>query len=189
MRKFPLLLIASLLLSVMGVSCLNSNNDENDTWEEYADWRNANDDWLEEMRQRTDEDGNPYYRTVRGAWDYNSYVLMHYFNDTSLTRGNLSPHYTSYVDVIYRVTLYDGTPVDSSYLNTTPADSIYRTTPGNVITGWVIALTDMHVGDSCEVIVPYSVGYGANSSGAILPYSHLVYSMKLVGIPYYETTP
>lgn len=189
MRKFPLfLIIATLLLAVTGVSCLDSN-DGNDTWEEYADWRNANDGWLEEMRQLTDVDGNSYYRTVRGPWDHNSFVLMHYFNDTTLTRGNLSPHFNSYVDVIYRVTLYDGTPIDSSYLQTSPADSVYRTSPQNEITGWVIALTDMHVGDSCEVIVPYSVGYGANGSGDILPYSHLVYSMKLVGVPFYETKP
>ena len=111
---------------------------------------------------------------------------MHYFNDTTLTRGNLTPHYNSWVDVVYKGQLYDGTPFDSSYLNTTPADSVFRTTMGNVITGWAVALSDMHVGDSCEVIVPYSVGYSETGSGSILPYSHLVFNMKLVGVPFYE---
>ena len=185
MRKFALLVVA-LLLSSVATSCLSDDN-ENSTWEEYAEWRDANNAWLEQTIQRTDDDGNPYYKTVRGVWDYNSYVYMHYFNDTTLTRDNLSPYYTSTVDVIYHGQMYDGTPFDSSYLRTTPADSVYRTTLTNVITGWVIALSDMHVGDSCEVIVPYSVGYNASSTGAILPYSHLIFNMKLVGVPYYET--
>ena len=185
MRKFALISFASLLLASVATSCLSDNNGT-DVWEEYAQWREANDAWLEDMQQRTDDNGNPYYKTVRGAWDYNSYVLMHYFNDTTLTRGNLSPYYTSTVDFIYHGQLYDGTPFDSSYLSTSPADSVRRTTLTNVISGWVIAATEMHVGDSCEVIVPYSSGYGASGMGDVLPYSHLVFNMKLVGVPFYE---
>ncbi len=185
MRKFVLSFMAVFLIASFATSCLNSD-DESDTWEEYADWREANNAWLEEMQELTDEDGSPYYHIVRGVWDNNSYVLMHYFNDTTLTRGNLSPYYTSTIDVVYYGRLYDGTPFDSSYLETSPADSVYRTQLTNVITGWVIAAMDMHVGDTCEFIVPYSYGYGASSSGSILPYSHLVFGMKMVGVPYYE---
>lgn len=185
MKKFALLLIASLLLIPSVTSCLN-NDEVVDTWTEYAEWRETNDAWLEEMRNLTDDNGNRYYKEVRGAWDFNACVYMHYFNDTTLTRGNLTPHYNSWVDVVYKGQLYDGTPFDSSYLNTTPADSVFRTTMGNVITGWAVALSDMHVGDSCEVIVPYSVGYSGTGSGSILPYSHLVFNMKLVGVPFYE---
>ena len=186
MRKFALIFIALLLAAPVLTSCL-SNDDEQNVWEEYAAWREANEAWLEEMTLRTDDNGDPYYKTVRGAWDYYSYVLIHYYNDTTITRGNLSPHYTSTVDVIYRGHLYDGTPFDSSYLNTSPADSVYRTGLEDVITGWVVALSDMHVGDSCEVIIPYQSGYNANGSGAVLPYSCLVFDMKLVGVPFYET--
>lgn len=186
MRKFALLFTAMLLSIPMLTSCLN-NDDEINTWEEYAAWRETNEAWLTEITQRTDENGDPYYQTVRAPWDYYSYVLMHYYNDTTLTRGNLSPHYTSTVDVIYKGQLYDGTPFDSSYLKTSPADSVYRTKLEDIITGWVIALTDMHVGDSCEVIIPYQSGYNAGSSGVILPYSTLVFNMKLVGVPFYET--
>ncbi|MDE6074493.1 MAG: FKBP-type peptidyl-prolyl cis-trans isomerase, partial [Muribaculaceae bacterium] len=52
-----------------------------------------------------------------------------------------------------------------------------------------IALEKMHVGDSVEVIIPYQAGYGASSSGSILPYSTLRFGIKLVNIPYYEVRP
>lgn len=186
MRKTALIFVALILSATALTSCLN-NDDYEDAWDKYAEWREANDQWLEEMSQLADDNGEPFYQTVRAAWDYHSYVLIHYYNDTTLTRGNLSPLYTSTVDVIYKGQLYDGTPFDSSYLKTWPADSVCRTNQSNIITGWVIALSDMHIGDSCDVIIPYQSAYSATGSGSVLPYSNLKFSMKLVGIPAYET--
>ena len=97
--------------------------------------------------------------------------------------------YTSTVDVKYIGHLYDGTAFDSSYINTYPADSIYRTTLSSVIEGWTIALTNMHVGDSCEVLIPYQHAYGSSEHGDIKPYSALQFNIKLVYIPGYEIQP
>ena len=106
--------------------------------------------------------------------------IIHY-NDTSLNRDAQSPYQTSTVDVIYKGMLYDGTPFDSSYLRT---DSIYRTQVKQNIKGWIIALEQMKVGDSCRVIIPQTLGYGAQyMSSLILPYTTLVFDMKLVDIP------
>ena len=58
MRKFALLFTAMLLSIPMLTSCLN-NDDEINTWEEYAAWRETNEAWLTEMTQRTDENGDP----------------------------------------------------------------------------------------------------------------------------------
>ena len=58
-----------------------------------------------------------------------------------------------------------------------------------MIEGWKIALVNMRVGDSVRVVIPYKLGYGASGSGAIPPYSTLVFDMKLVDIPYYEVRP
>ncbi|MBR2147778.1 MAG: FKBP-type peptidyl-prolyl cis-trans isomerase [Muribaculaceae bacterium] len=91
------------------------------------------------------------------------------------------------VDVKYHLRLYDGTPIDSSFLSTSPADSLFRCRLNTgVIEGWGIAIPRMHIGDSCRVIIPYNVGYGTKASGEIKPYSTLQFDIKLVGIPYYE---
>ena len=104
-----------------------------------------------------------------------------------LTKGNLKPLISSTVDVKYHLSLYNGTPVDSSYYMTNPADSIYRSIVSQNVEGWMIALTRMHVGDSCTVIIPYQQGYGSTKkSDELLPYSNLVFNMKLVDIYKYK---
>ena len=65
---------------------------------------------------------------------------------------------------------------------TTYGDSIYRFRPSDMISGWQIALTDMRVGDSCRVVIPADQGYGVQSTGIILPYSVLVFDIKLTDI-------
>ncbi|MBQ3961444.1 MAG: FKBP-type peptidyl-prolyl cis-trans isomerase, partial [Muribaculaceae bacterium] len=60
---------------------------------------------------------------------------------------------------------------------------------GGIITGWAIALTRMHIGDSVRVVIPYNVGYGTSAYGNVKAYSNLQFELKLVGIPYYEAKP
>ena len=83
--------------------------------------------------------------------------------------------------------LYNGTGVDSS-LNIS-ADGIYQSRVNSNVQGWAIALQDMRCGDTAQVIMPYGVAYGAQSSNAIPPYSNLQFNIRLVDIPYYEATP
>jgi hypothetical protein len=180
MKQLFIILIG--LFSVVGFISCNTE----DTWDTYADWREANLAWWNAQEALTNEDGTPYYEKLYPDWDTQSYVLIKFFNDRSKTAGNLSPIYTSTVNVKYRGRLYDDEVFDSSYSMTTYGDSIYQTTLGDVISGWNIALSYMHVGDSCEVIVPYTQGYGTTGSGSILPYSMLKFDIKLVDIPYYE---
>lgn len=182
MKKLPIFI---MLVGLLAVAC----SDDDKTWDDYADWREANEAWLAEQATRTNSDGTPYYTKVVPSWDTAAYVLIHYFNDRRLTEGKLSPLFTSTVDVKYIGRLYDDEPFDSSYLRQEPADSVYRTACNKVIQGWTIALEDMRVGDTCEVLIPYQQGYGAANSGIIKPYSALKFGIKLVGIPYYEVRP
>lgn len=178
-------MILGLIATIAIHSC--KMDPEEDTWEYYEDWRNANNEWLEAQKSKTDAEGNFYYKTVIPEFDQSAYVLMHYFNDRTKTEGNLSPFYTSTVDVKYIGRLYNDEAFDSSYLQTTYGDSIYRIRGlSSVIQGWAIALMDMRVGDSCEIIVPYQSGYGSQIRDAINPYSHLKFNIKLVDIPGYE---
>ena len=168
-----------MVLGCVFTSCLK--DDDEKVADEYAEWRDANIAWFQTMA------ASPEYTTVTAPWDPNAQVLVHWFNDTSKTKNNLKPKFSSMVDVKYFLRLYDGTAIDSSYLSTSPADSLFRCRlSSGVIEGWAIAIPRMHIGDSCRVIVPYNLGYGTSSSGDIKPYSTLQFDIKLVGIPKYE---
>jgi len=164
------------------------SEDSKSNWEKYADWREYNKNWIKELEKRTNPDGTPYYEKVVPAWNPQGYVLMHFFNDRKLTEGNLSPMYTSTIDVRYKLHLCDGSGADSSDLvNTTGKLGVYRTPLRDLIQGWHVALPEMRCGDTAEVIIPYSLGYGGSSSGKVLPYSNLQFNIRLVDIPHYET--
>ncbi len=183
MIKYSRYIFFTLLLVAFAACSLETENN----WNTYEDWRNDNQAWIDAKAKLLDEDGKPYYTKIQSAWDNSedTYVLMRYLNDTTLTENNLKPLYTSTVDVKYIGRNYEDEAFDSSYLNTQPADSLMRIAVSSVVQGWMIALQNMHVGDSCEVIIPYQQAYGANGMGDILPYSALKFNMRLVDIPGY----
>ncbi|MGN0228746.1 MAG: FKBP-type peptidyl-prolyl cis-trans isomerase [Muribaculaceae bacterium] len=183
MKKFSNLLLiafASLLLA----SCLDETQ-----WEKYEEWRADQDEWLKTQLARTDAQGDKYFETISASFDKNAVIYIHYHNDREATKNNLVPLYTSVVDVKYHGRLYNDVAFDSSYLSTSPADSVLRFSQSGLITGWVIALQNMHVGDSVTVIIPWNVGYGENGTSSIKPYSHLIFDMKLHDIYKYEAKP
>ena len=175
MKKFFYTVIMAVVAFTMLNSCLGKS-----VYDEYKDWRESNDEWYERQA------ASGQYTTVVAHWDPSAQVLMRWHNDTMLTRNNLKPLVTSTVDVKYHLSLYDGTAMDSSYLVTSPADSVYRAMINSNVEGWMIALTHMHVGDSCTVIIPYSQGYGSVTKGDILPFSNLIFNLKLKDIYKYK---
>lgn len=184
MRKLPLILILGIVIVAAISGCSKGDNN----WDDYAEWRNANNSWLDEKKKLTNPDGTPYYTELRPGYDKGQYALAHWFNDRSATAGNLTPYWTSTVDVKYIGHFYNDVPFDSSYLmKESYGDSIFRTGLSGVISGWGIVLQEMHVGDSVEVLIPYQSGYGATGYGSVPPYSNLRFNIKLTNIPYWET--
>ena len=176
MKKVLYTVIMAVVAITMLDSCLGNN-----VYDEYKDWRQKNDEWF--SRQAA----SGQYTKVTAPWDPSATVLMRWHNDRNLTKDNLMPLITSTVDVKYYLRLYDGTPVDSSYYMTSPADSIYRSMVNSNVEGWMIALTNMHVGDSCTVVIPYQQAYGSTKrSEVLIPYSSLVFDVKLVDIYKYK---
>jgi len=176
MKKFFYTVIMAIVAVTMLDSCLGKTIED-----EYKDWREDNDAWFQKQMS------SGQYTVLTAAWDPSAKTLIRWHNDTMLTKGNLKPLITSTVDVKYHVSLYNGTPIDSSYYLTSPADSIYRSILNQNVEGWMIALTHMHVGDSCTVIIPYQQGYGSNKkSDVLVPYSTLVFNLKLVDIYKYK---
>ena len=157
-------------------SCLGSTIED-----QYKDWREKNEAWYELQA------ASGQYTVVKAAWDPSAQVLMRWHNDTMQTRNNLKPLISSTVDVKYQLNLYNDSLVDSSYDIIYPADSVFRSEVNSSVEGWMIGLTRMHVGDSCTIIVPYPQGYGSTKmSDLLLPYSTLVFRVKLIDINKYK---
>ncbi len=185
MKKFPIFLLLALGFAA-GLLSSCSDDDDNSAYGSYTEWRETNIAWMMEQQARKNPDGSKYYDLVVPAWDPSGYVLIHYFNDRSLTEGNLSPLLTSTVDVRYKGYLSNDVAFDSSSLNTTYGPGIFRTKLNEVITGWAIAFETMHVGDTAEIIIPYQQAYGTSVTSAIPPYSNLRFNVRLVNIHAYE---
>lgn len=175
MRKFLFISIAALILSLGLSSCLGDDNNE-----DYKEWRNANDLYMLKMENDTS------YTRISPDWAPGVYVLMKWHNNRAETEKNLRPLYNSTCNTVFRLKLIDETVADSSYSQKTHGDSIYQTKPSSTVVGFSVALMNMHVGDSCTVIVPYSAGYGDLTQGKVKPYSTLIFDLKLKSIPAYE---
>lgn len=91
--------------------------------------------------------------------------------------GNI-PTRSDSISCQYRLSLLDGTEIDSSYKKGRPA--VFAVT--NVIEGWQQVLTRMPVGSRWRVVVPSALAYGARGSATIPPWSTLVFDLDLVGI-------
>lgn len=181
-------LIAIFASAALLGSC-GSDDDNNIDLGDYQDWREQNDQWLKDLQERKNPDGTPYYTTVIPDWNPSAFVLMHWFNDRAETAENLVPLYTSVVDVRYIGYTCEGDTFDSSIGVTqygTPG--IVRLACNQTVQGWSIAMERMHVGDTCEVIVPYAYGYGATATSALKPYSTLQFNLRLADIYKYEAS-
>lgn len=189
MKKFPIIALILTLASTTFIACNKEDDSQSKIYEEYERWRNENDAWLVEQQARKNPDGTPYFERVVPSWNPAAYVLIHYFNDRDETADNISPLSTSTIDTRYYLTYYNGTPIDSSSLQTKNGPGIFRCKLNEVIEGWTMAFETMHVGDTAELVIPYQSGYGTNTSTGIMPYSNMKYNVRLVGVPYYEREP
>lgn len=180
MKKLLYLIGVLFTAAVSITSCGDDGND----WTNYADWRNTNNAWYLNCLDSVNPDGTPYYTQLNPSYLPKAGVLIHYFNDRSKTTGNLQPMLTSRVTVKYRGAYYNNVAFDSTA--TTGADTVRSFALNGTIIGWQIALADMHVGDTAEVVLPYTMGYGSAGNSSIPPYSALKFGIKLVDIPAYE---
>ncbi|MBD5358811.1 MAG: FKBP-type peptidyl-prolyl cis-trans isomerase [Bacteroides sp.] len=169
-KNFGFLALPAVLLSLS--SCLS---DDEKTYRDYTDWRNQNLEYIEQAEAAT-IDGNKQYEHVTPVWDKNTTILMQWHNNRALTQQNLSPMNNSTVDVKYILTTIEGDTIE------TTGDSIFRCKPNEMITGFQVALTSMHIGDSVTTVIPYTAGYGATGYNKILPYSTLIFGIKLADI-------
>lgn len=180
MKKI-ILALAALAAAVSIPALTSCDNDDKSTWEEYADWRIINEDWVNDQAGRKDASGNPLFSRFVPKYNSGVYILQRTIGESHTE--NLQPLYTSYVTVNYEVHFYNDTLLDrgTGFYSNLSSPSL--------IDGWSMAIMNMHAGDSAEVIMPYKVAYGPSGASNIPPYSALRFNIRLVDIDNYETKP
>ncbi len=88
------------------------------------------------------------------------------------------PNLASVVVVSYTGRTIDGRVFDSSHGEVVPPAMRLR----DLIEGWGIALTRMHVGDKWEIYIPSDKAYGKRSQPGIPGNSTLVFQIELLGV-------
>lgn len=175
--KAVLSLVIVSILSPLLVSCMDS---EKTTWDTYREWREFNENWLIEQTTRTNPDGTPFYTRRTMPTDPQAYILMHTIGET---HDGLTPMFTSTAKVNYTLSLANDSVVDSG------TDFVTQLNTTTLITGWSLAIMQMHVGDTAQFIIPYNIGYGSTETSMLKPYSNLRFNIRLVDIPTYEVRP
>ena len=84
------------------------------------------------------------------------------------------------ITVHYTGTLLNGQKFDSSVDRGQPFQ--FRLGEGRVIAGWEQGFNGMKVGGKRTLIIPPSMGYGANQAGPIPPNSTLVFEVELLNV-------
>lgn len=186
MRKFLTYIAGVTLLFPVVAGCSDDDEDEGTTWDKYAEYRDENLSWIEDQETRLNSDGTKYYERLQPDWNANSYILIHWFNDRSETAGNLRPLLTSSVRARYIGRNYLGEVFDAD--STSEKGTYFLVS--QVVSGWQLALQNMNVGDSVEILLPYNQAYGSSTPNDLIPpYSSLQFNMRLLDIPTLEVKP
>lgn len=92
-------------------------------------------------------------------------------------KGGSSPNRGSVVTVHYTGKTINGKIFDSSRGGVAPAFRLR-----DLITGWVMALQHMHVGDRWEIYIPAEKAYGKLNQPGIPGGSTLIFDIELMGM-------
>ena len=164
-RLFPVLLASTLLVLP---ACFSD-----DPSSDYSEWRQQNQMYLDEVASET-EDGQLVFTPITPDWDNSFTVYVRWINDGERNPSEVTPLSTSTCKVKYTLTNIEGDTLDSS--------SSFTCVPNNMVTGFMAALTNMRVNDTVTAVIPYTAGYGTSGYGSILPYSTLIFGIRLDSI-------
>lgn len=87
----------------------------------------------------------------------------------------------SSITVKYTGTLADGTVFDSTEKQG-GQPATFTLAQGSLIDGWVQGIPGMKVGGKRKLVIPPSLGYGAQGNGSIPANSTLTFEIELVGV-------
>lgn len=183
-----------LLWAALITSCLFSACDETSEVNEYADWRNRNQRFVDSIAAVAEENADGNWRIYKSytlppdnpndltvVKDVNNYVYCHIEENGT---GTTSPIYTDSIRASYRVWLINDVLIDQSFRGEfNSAISVpSKFAMSSTIIGWATALQQMRTGDSWTIYIPYELGYGEKQSGDVPGYSALKYWVNLAGV-------
>ncbi|MCQ2213812.1 MAG: FKBP-type peptidyl-prolyl cis-trans isomerase [Bacteroidaceae bacterium] len=126
-------------------------------------YKQLNEKFLADMRKEPD------VKELRGG-------VLYKVLSTGDGQGEVKPR--SIVTCHYKGTLTNGRVFDSTFERDYP--EAFRV--NELISGFQIALVNMHIGDHWLVYIPSDMGYGSRAAGDIPGNSTLIFEIKLLGI-------
>lgn len=126
-------------------------------------YKQQNEKFLADMRKESD------VKELRGG-------VLYKVLSSGDGQGEVKPR--SIVTCHYKGTLTNGRVFDSTFERDYP--EAFRV--NELISGFQIALVNMHIGDHWLVYIPSDMGYGNRAAGDIPGNSTLIFEIKLLGI-------
>ena len=186
MKKYILYLFAMTI----GLVGLSSCSEEASEEEEYANWKERNEQFLASLVNDSLKQHN-WQRiklfsldpTTEGA--ASDYI---YVKKISYGNGTETPIYTDSVRVVYQGRIIPsksypkGFVFDGTVFGEYSVKTAYTTRQlvSNTILGYATALQNMHKGDYWRVYIPSELGYGTSGYSTIPGYSVLVFDLTLL---------
>lgn len=187
-------IIFPLLMMVVALCAMTSCSEDDNTIEEYADWKNVNDKYFDDLTSEVKD--NSGWKRVRtwsknneGATANSDYILMKHIESNPDAKDEY-PRYTDSVKVHYQGRLIPspsypkGYLFDSSYSGEFDSDIAVpvKFAVKDLVDGFTTALMNMRRGDSYQVYIPYQLGYGESDYNGIPGCSTLIFTIQLVDI-------
>ncbi|GAB1416662.1 hypothetical protein MASR2M117_20680 [Paludibacter sp.] len=143
---------------ILGISLLFLSACEED---KYGDWKILNEQWLNNLKE-THKNDPDFIVTESGL----CYKIIH--------KGqHAKPYSGSLITARYTGKFVTGKSFDSG---------TYKNYLSSSIKGWQEGILKITNGGRIKLYVPYSLGYGTKSSGAIPPYSTLEFDVELLDV-------
>ena len=142
-----------------------------------AEFEKAKAEYQAEMEQRKAEEVDAILNYVKENNLGKATPEGIYIKTTKKGHGPLVEE-TQLVTVDYTGKLLDGTEFDSSIGRGEPFAFVLGS--HQVIPGWEIAVSKMHVGEEATVLIPSSMAYGDRANALIPAYSPLVFNIKVI---------
>ncbi len=127
--------------------------------DKYIDWKVINEEWYEAHKN------DPGFTVTESGLAYRRI-------SPEANPKERQPNQGDWVDITYKGTYIDGKQFDSG----TEA----RLGLPQTVTGFREGILKMREGETWEFYIPYRIGYGDKGSGAIPPYSTLIFNITLV---------
>ena len=184
---------AAMLLAMPLLFTACSETDE--TQEEYPDWKNKNQTFWNKLYTETRRHATAGYTSWKLLKSYSiedslsvpntSYIVVHV---KQAGTGSGCPISSDSVSVRYTGQLLPSTSYPAGYIfdttspsGTTPATSgVAHLAVSGLVDGFATALQHMHIGDTWEVYMPWTLAYGETGSKSIPGFSVLKFEITLL---------